>query len=126
MDMRKSILGFVLILGSATLVACGAIVDATEIDWSTTPSEHRGKNGELFTYDCPAGGSAASTIWGTDTYTDDSSICVAAVHAGQISTAVGGLVTIEIAPGLTSYAGSTRNGVTSQSYGEWSGSFVFR
>ncbi|XHF22388.1 LCCL domain-containing protein [Corallococcus interemptor] len=61
-------------------------------------------------------------MWGTDLYTDDSNVCVAAVHAGAISTA-GGTVVITIQPGQSSYAGTTRNGVTTYSYGAWGGSF---
>ena len=64
-------------------------------------------------------------IWGTDTYTDDSSVCTAAVHSGAISLAAGGTVTIEIRPGLDAYRSSTRNGITSVPYGSWHGSFVF-
>jgi hypothetical protein len=36
----------------------------------------------------------------------------------------GGSVTIEIRPGEDSYEGSTRNGITTFSYGVWDGSFV--
>jgi hypothetical protein len=63
-------------------------------------------------------------LWGTDLYTDDSSVCVAGVHAGRITLQGGGAVVIEIRPGATAYAGSTRNGVDSAGYGEWGGSFV--
>jgi LCCL domain len=92
-------------------------------DWNDTASEFRGRNGSRFVYTCPSYG-VASTVWGTDVYTDDSSVCTAAVHAGRITLAGGGSVTIEIRPGEQSYAGSTRNGITSQSYGVWSGSYV--
>jgi hypothetical protein len=65
------------------------------------------------------------TVWGTDTYTDDSSVCTAAVHAGLITLASGGPVTFEMRPGLDSYEASTRNGIASRSWGVWSSSFVF-
>ena len=68
---------------------------------------------------------ALRQLYGTDVYTDDSSICTAAVHAGLISFQAGGSVTIEIRQGQSSYAGSARNGVTSKGYGSWNGSFVF-
>jgi hypothetical protein len=64
-------------------------------------------------------------VWGTGTYTDDSSVCSAGVHAGRITAAEGGTVRIEIAPGMESYEGSEANGVTSLSYGQWDGSYVF-
>ena len=40
-----------------------------------------------------------ATIYGTDVYTDDSSVCTAAVHDGKITIADGGTVTVEIRPG---------------------------
>ncbi|XP_077307141.1 cysteine-rich secretory protein LCCL domain-containing 2-like [Lithobates pipiens] len=64
------------------------------------------------------------TVWGTDVYTDDSSICKAAIHAGILGN-TGGLVTVEKTPGQQSYSGSARNGVTTNNYGSWPGSFVF-
>ncbi|XP_029474005.1 uncharacterized protein LOC115100013 [Rhinatrema bivittatum] len=73
---------------------------------------------------CPAGClSQNRNVWGTDTYTDDSSICRAAAHAG-ILTDAGGQVTVEKRPGQNSYQGTTRNGITTSSYGAWPGSFV--
>jgi hypothetical protein len=38
---------------------------------------------------------------------------------------VPGNVTYTITPGQSTYTGSTQNGVTSQSYGSWGGSFTF-
>jgi hypothetical protein len=97
---------------------------AEPMTWFDTAVQYRGRNGERITFVCPADGSPTA-IYGTDTYTDDSSICVAAVHAGLITFEAGGPVTIEIRPGQDSYAASTRNGVTSSTWGTWSGSFVF-
>jgi hypothetical protein len=91
--------------------------------WTATASAFRGNNGSRYVYTCPSYGTASS-IWGTDVYTDDSSVCTAAVHVGLITLAGGGTVTIEIRPGETSYAASTRNGITSNTWGSWSGSFV--
>jgi hypothetical protein len=34
-------------------------------------------------------------------------------------------VVIEMRPGQSAYVGSTRNGITSSSYGVWGGSYVF-
>lgn len=95
------------------------------INWATQADSLRGRNGQQFTYVCPAGGPISGRLWGTNIYTDDSSICTAAIHAGYIEAASGGTVTIEIRPGQASYQGVTRNGVTSRSYGSFAGSFVF-
>jgi hypothetical protein len=96
------------------------------IDWGRNyAAEHRGKNGQRFTYSCPGNGRTNERVWGTDIYTDDSSICTAAVHVGLITFASGGTVTIEIRPDPGSYTSSARNGVTSEGFGGWRGSFVF-
>lgn len=95
------------------------------ITWNTTASSVRGQNGQQFTFICPPGGRPDSRIWGTDLYTDDSSICVAAVHAGLITAANGGKVTIQVQPGASSFTGSTRNGVTSAGWGAYPGGFTF-
>ena len=92
--------------------------------WSAKAGYYRGQNGQQFTYFCPAGGTLYR-IWGTDVYSDDSSVCTAAVHAGLILQNTGGRVTIEIRPGQRSYAASVRNYVRSGAYGPWNGSFVF-
>jgi hypothetical protein len=56
-------------------------------------------------------------------YTDDSSVCTAAVHAGAITVEDGGEVTIEITAGEDSYEGTEQNGIESFDYGPWGGSF---
>lgn len=93
--------------------------------WATQAKELSEQPGMRFTLNCPARGEISSRLWGTDLYTNDSSVCTAAVHSGLITVANGGTVTIETRVGLSSYMGSARFGVTSQSYGSWGGSFVF-
>jgi hypothetical protein len=83
----------------------------------------RGQNGFQISCDCPASMTGAGVVWGTDTYTDDSALCRAAVHAGAI-TASGGSIQATVKPGLSSYTGSTRNGVSTQAYGAWPGSYT--
>lgn len=64
------------------------------------------------------------TVWGDGVYTDDSSVCAAARHAGVIGEG-GGTVTLTMGAGQDSYQGSSANGITSQSYGAWGTSFSF-
>ncbi len=92
--------------------------------WTATATSFRGKNGTRLRYVCPAGG-RLGTVYGTNVYTDDSSVCTAAVHMGLLTAANGGRVTIEIRPGQSSYTSSTHNGVTSRQYGTWGWSFAF-
>ena len=96
------------------------------IDWGAQVNGIGGRQiGSRYTFTCKGGGSLSERLWGTDLYTDDSSICTAAVHAGLITTESGGTFTIEVRPSSPSYVGSTRYGVTSKGYGSWGGSFVF-
>ena len=63
-------------------------------------------------------------IFGTDIYTDSSSICTAAVHSGKITAKDGGEIIVTVLPGEEFYNGSKRNGVESQEYrSKWPGSF---
>lgn len=107
------------------MLAAGSVAAQTAIDWTTQADPHRGANGTRLTLACPSGGVLSDRVWGTDLYTDDSSVCTAAVHAGLITSAKGGTVTIEIRPGAAAYTGSTRHGAISEDYGQWLGSFAF-
>jgi hypothetical protein len=64
------------------------------------------------------------TVWGTDLYTTDSAFCQAALHAGVVS-AQGGRVSARQAPGVKSYRGTERNGVTTSAWGGYPHSFQF-
>lgn len=95
------------------------------VNWTRNATPYRGDDGKRVAYLCPPDGEL-NGVWGTDVYTDDSSVCSAAVHAGLINQVEGGRVVIEIAEGEDSYEGSEANEVTSQDYGDpWEGSFTF-
>ncbi|XP_078696637.1 uncharacterized protein LOC144924874 isoform X3 [Branchiostoma floridae x Branchiostoma belcheri] len=81
-------------------------------------------SGDSFIISCPPG-CTSGNIWGTGIYTSDSRVCQAAIHDGRI-TEIGGRVTVYLWSGQQSYQGSTQNGITSQSYGDWTSSFAFR
>lgn len=98
--------------------------EAPDVSWDLDAAQYRGEDGKRVAFLCPPDGELGS-VWGTETYTDDSSVCSAAVHAGIINPVEGGRVVIEIAPGEDSYEGSAENGVTSSDYGSWGGSFTF-
>ena len=93
-------------------------------EWSAHPMDRRGANGQMFSYHCSPNGTPG-TIWGSDIYSDDSPVCTAAVHAGLITLAEGGTVTIQIRPGRASYEATLRNGIESQPWEVWEGSYVF-
>jgi hypothetical protein len=61
-------------------------------------------------------GSTTGPVWGTDIYTTDSNLATAAVHAGVLSPGATGVVRVRMVGGLSAYAASTRNGVTSAAW----------
>jgi len=61
---------------------------------------------------------------GTDIYTSDSPISIAAVHAGILKPGESGPVIVHVIEGQSHYEGSTRNGVTTRSYGSYGLSYM--
>lgn len=65
-------------------------------------------------------GRTDATVWGTDVYTADSRLAVAAVHAGAVREGERGLVRITIVDGTNQgYVGSERNGIVSFDYANY-------
>ena len=87
-----------------------------EIDWDTTLRRFQFDAdkfvGQRLTVLCPPApvGQSYEGVYGTDRYPSESSICIAALHAGLITDA-GGTVTLQLNPGESDYQGSERNGV---------------
>lgn len=124
-------------IGSSIAEAAGSLprilVDGRqvpEIEWDTTVNRFRYDNekfiGQRLIVHCPPmpPGTDLSGVYGTDRYPSESSICIAALHAGKI-TKEGGTVTVQINPGQPSYKGSERNGVKTSSLPGTSRSIVF-
>ena len=86
------------------------------LEWDTkftaTGFANRELVGQRFTFDCPAAPSdfRPRLIYGTDSYAFHSIVCQAAVHAGKITTE-GGIVTVQLDPGVNNLVGSIRNGI---------------
>jgi hypothetical protein len=57
-------------------------------------------------------------VWGSNPFTSDSIVCLAALHSGHI-TKEGGLFIVKKGGSLDSYVGSVKNGVNTQSYGSF-------
>jgi hypothetical protein len=102
-----------------------AAEDATAVLWTSSAGTIGFEVGKTVKFSCPPNGKEHN-VWGTETYTLDSSICTAAVHAGKIKLETGGPVTIELRPGESSYKGSTRNGITSKDYEQYGSSFIVK
>jgi len=68
-------------------------------------------------------GETAGPLWGTDVYTGDSAIAVAAVHTGLVKAGESAIVKITVEQPLPRYAGSLQNGVTSHEFGPFGTAF---
>jgi len=64
-------------------------------------------------------GAAEGQVWGTDTYTRDSAIGAAAVHAGLLRPGETRVLRLTVVAPLKAYPGSVRNGVTTSDYGDF-------
>jgi hypothetical protein len=119
---------FLTLAGSQVMgTALSPAPSVHEVDWRTSPLDLnlRGFNGERFCFRCPPGKAAAGQVIGSGPYTDGSSICAAAVHAGVLRAASGGFVTIEVRPGAAHFTASLSHFVQSEAYDKfWSGSFL--
>jgi hypothetical protein len=93
------------------------------IAWTTVWNQVPEEFDSPVVVECPGGGETDRAIWGTDVYITDSSICVAAVHAGVITSEKGGVVAVTRAPGLRDHPGTERNGVKSQRWSAWEDAF---
>jgi LCCL domain len=64
-------------------------------------------------------GAVDGGLWGTDVYTADSQLAVAAVHAGVVNVGESAVVRVTVMPPLAQYQGSVRHGVTSHDFGRF-------
>lgn len=122
--------GLILAL-TGSIVACQRAHTTSpllpSIDWQTSPLDLnlRGMDGKSYLFRCPAGKPVPESVTGSGPYTDASSICGAAAHAGAIDAQRGGVVMIQILPSRDGYRGSTQNFIRSAEYAHaWGGSFA--
>ncbi len=97
-----------------------SLVDAQPNPGSLTG--FRGQKGKTFVFQVT--GRTEGSLWGGDgIYTDDSDLATAAVHSGLLRAGQQGLVQVTILDGLPRYVGSTKNGIASQNYESFPGSY---
>jgi hypothetical protein len=68
-------------------------------------------------------GNLNGTVWGSGSYTDDSDLGTAAVHAGLLKPGEAGFVKVTLEGGKSAYESSTQNGVTTRPFSNWEGGF---
>ena len=92
------------------------------VTWATTAVSSWRQPSSIEAYYCPAG--IDEPVWGNGVYSQESSLCSAAVHAGQI-TLTGGPIVVQRLPGQGFYAGSVANGIRTGDRASSGGSFRF-
>jgi hypothetical protein len=117
--LNQVLVAVLLSMGVASTVQAQVAVDC-----GTAANTLPGDPGTDITVTCPAG-CTSGAVWGTSPYSDDSAICVAAIHAGAL-TAAGGVTTIAIVPGQEAYPSGSANGVSTSSWGAWHRGYVFQ
>jgi hypothetical protein len=80
------------------------------------------QQGKVFAFKV-TGTAAGGSVWGTDVYTTDSKLSMAAVHAGVVKVGETGVVHLKIIASPASFAGSTRHGITTSNYGRYSAAY---
>ncbi|GAB5494596.1 MAG: hypothetical protein Phog2KO_48110 [Phototrophicaceae bacterium] len=96
--------------------------ESLEIDWNTRAYDLEGEEGDSFAVTCPEDGEVSS-IWGTEIYTSDSSMCTAAAHMGLIDLEDGGSFVVTFLEGQEEYEGTEQNDIETSSWGSYSLSF---
>jgi hypothetical protein len=64
-------------------------------------------------------GETDGQVWGTDIYTGDSMLAVAAVHAGLVKPKETAVIKVSVVAPLPQYQGSIRNNVKSHDFGRY-------
>ncbi|PFH37729.1 scavenger receptor cysteine-rich domain-containing protein [Besnoitia besnoiti] len=93
-------------------------------DRPMTHKQMTGRSGATFLATCPDGCSEEpGSLKGTYIYTDDSSMCKAAIHVGATGPQ-GGDIIVVLGEAQDSFMGSERNGIKSEAFGHYERTFM--
>jgi hypothetical protein len=68
-------------------------------------------------------GVSEGPLWGTDVYTGDSALTVAAVHAGHVRVGETAIVKVKVVTPPPAFVGSVRHGVASHDFGRYGSAY---
>jgi hypothetical protein len=93
-----------------------------------TLSSYQGQVGKTvyFRVAAPAAGNRNGFVWGTDVYTLDSTLWMAAVHAGLLQPGQTKVLGVTLLGPQNAFAASNRNGITSGNWANYPGGFRFK
>jgi hypothetical protein len=80
-----------------------------------------GQIGRTYVFRITGGGMQQGGLWGTGIYTVDSSLALAAVHAGILRAGQTGSVRVTLMGQVQGFAGSFQNGINSANYPAYAG-----
>ena len=111
--------------GSFQFGGSSQVVSTTADAAPVNMTNFRGNVGSVHSYQIT--GTSDGSIWGgaNGIYTDDSKLSTAAVHAGLLRVGEKATLKVVVLKGQSSYQGSTSNGIKSNDYGAWHGSYSF-
>lgn len=75
------------------------------------------------TYYFRVAGAPEGPLWGTDVYTGDSSLAVAAVHAGLVKIGESAVIRVVSVMPPQAFSGCVRHGVTSHDFGRYGSAY---
>jgi hypothetical protein len=88
--------------------------EASVLDLGDCPDTPSGfEQGNTYACMCPSNPPPA-TIYGTAVYSNDSNICVAAIHAGVLRKGVNGQVVLQVVSSPPVFRGKTQSGIKSE------------
>jgi hypothetical protein len=82
---------------------------------------HQGQIGKIYHFKVT--GANSGTVYGTEIYTLDSHLATAAVHVGALKVGQTGTIKVTMMAGQNAYQQTTQNGITSNAWGQYSGSY---
>jgi hypothetical protein len=69
-------------------------------------------------------GTTEGPAWGTDVYTGDTWLAVAAVHAGLVTPGQSAIIKVTLVEPLPQFVGSARHGVTTHDFGRFGSAYT--
>ncbi len=105
--------------GTYRLARETASLPAERLTGVTNLEAMRSKVGAVYIVELTGG--VDGVVYGADSYTTDSNLAAAAVHAGLLELGQTAILAVEITGERTGFASSTRHGVTSHSWETWGG-----
>jgi hypothetical protein len=102
----------------------GGLLEKSALPNPGSLSAYSQRFGETFVFSVT--GRTSGAIYGTETYTTDSDLATAAVHAGLLKDGEAGVVQVTIVQSPNEFASTTANGITSRAWQSYPAAYTLR